>query len=86
LGSSHQSPDEEAFLPQPSGPYLVKELAKNRIEVLPIKLDHVLRLESLPAHHRGPFDRMLIAQCIEENLPVITADPAFDNYLVRVLW
>jgi PIN domain nuclease of toxin-antitoxin system len=72
--------------PQPSGPYLVKELAKNRIEVLPIKLDHVLRLESLPAHHRDPFDRMLIAQCIEENLSVITADPAFDKYPIRVLW
>src|SRR5262252_2047725 len=41
-------------LPKPAGPYLVKELAKNRIEVLAIDLDHVLRLESLPFHHRDP--------------------------------
>src|SRR5262249_9722550 len=59
-------------LPQPAGPFLLKELAKNRIEVLPIRLDHVLRIENLPVHHRDPFDRILIAQSMEENLPLIT--------------
>ncbi len=73
-------------LPSPSGPYLVKELAKNRIEVLPIALDHVLRVESLPPHHRDPFDRLLIAQSIEEGWPIITADPLFDRYPVEVIW
>ena len=52
--------------PAPCGPYVVKKLAKNRIEILPIALDHVLRVESLPLHHRDPFDRLLIAQSIEE--------------------
>jgi PIN domain nuclease of toxin-antitoxin system len=73
-------------LPEPSGPYIVKELAKNRIEVLPIKLDHVLRIESLPGHHRDPFDRMLIAQSLEEECPLVTADPIFNSYPVKVLW
>lgn len=73
-------------LPQPSGPYLVKELAKNRIEVLPITLDHVLRIESLPVHHRDPFDRFLIAQSIEEGWPIVTADPVFARYPVEVIW
>jgi PIN domain nuclease of toxin-antitoxin system len=73
-------------LPEPSGPYLVKKLAQNRIEVLPIKLDHVLRLEYLPAHHRDPFDRILIAQSLEESLPLVTADPVFEKYPVRIIW
>ncbi len=73
-------------LPEPSGPYLVKELAKNRIEVLPITLDHVLRTEALPLHHRDPFDRLLIAQSIEEGWPIITTDPWFARYPVDVIW
>jgi len=43
-------------LPRPSGPYLVKQAAENRIEVLPITLDHILRIESLAMHHR---DRLI---------------------------
>jgi len=73
-------------LPQPSGRYLVKKLAKDRIEVLPITLNHVLRTEALPLHHRDPFDRLLIAQSIEEGWPIITADPWFARYPVDVIW
>ncbi len=73
-------------LPVPSGPYLVKKLVKDRIEVLPITLDHVLRTESLPLHHRDPFDRLIIAQSIEEGWPIITADPWFARYPVEVIW
>ena len=61
-------------LPEPSGPYLVKKLAHDRIEVLPVTLDHVLRTESLPLHHRDPFDRMLVAHCLNRDLTLITAD------------
>ena len=73
-------------MPQPSGPYLVKKAAENRIEVLPISLDHILRLESLPMHHRDPFDRVLIAQSLEERLPLVTADPQFERYPVELIW
>jgi PIN domain nuclease of toxin-antitoxin system len=73
-------------LPEPTGPYILKELGKNRIEVLPIKLEHVLRIESLPVHHRDPFDRILIAQSLEENLPLVTADPAFERYPAKLIW
>jgi PIN domain nuclease of toxin-antitoxin system len=73
-------------VPLPAGPYLVKKLGENRIEVLPIKLDHVLRIESLVVHHRDPFDRILIAQSLEEKLPIVTSDPWFDRYPVRVIW
>jgi PIN domain nuclease of toxin-antitoxin system len=73
-------------LPEPSGPYLVRKAAENRIEVLPIKLDHVLRIESLEEHHRDPFDRVLIAQSIEEKLPLVTSDPHFERYPVELIW
>jgi PIN domain nuclease of toxin-antitoxin system len=53
---------------------------------LPITLDHVLRTESLPRHHRDPFDRLLIAQSIEQGWPIVTADPVFARYSVDVIW
>jgi PIN domain nuclease of toxin-antitoxin system len=73
-------------LPEPAGRYLGKKLSQNRIEVLPITLDHVLKTESLPLHHRDPFDRLLIAQSIEEGWPIITADPWFARYPVELIW
>jgi PIN domain nuclease of toxin-antitoxin system len=74
------------LLPEPTGPYLTKKLAKDRIEILPITLDHVLQTESLPPHHRDPFDRLLIAQSMQEDWPIITADPWFAHYSVKVIW
>lgn len=38
----------------------------NGIEILPITLEHVVALENLPAHHKDPFDRLLVAQAIVE--------------------
>lgn len=73
-------------LPKPVGPYLVKKLVHDQIELLPVTLDHVLGIESLPSHHRDPFDRMLIAQSIEEGWPIVTADPWFSRYPVEVIW
>ena len=73
-------------LPQPAGPYIISKLAENRIETLPINLDHLLVLERLPMHHRDPFDRILIAQSMEEGWPIVTADRDFKKYPIRVIW
>jgi|ERR1700733_335237 len=73
-------------LPLPVGDYLSAKLKANGVLVLHITFDHVKRVEELPLHHRDPFDRMLIAQSIEENLPIITADPVFKRYTVQVIW
>src|SRR5262249_52644524 len=59
---------------------------KNRLRVLPIRLQHVLALESLPPVHKDPFDRLLIAQACVEGATVITKDPVFGQYPVTVLW
>jgi len=73
-------------LPLPAGPFLTGELRSNHVRLLPVSLSHVLRVEELPLHHRDPFDRLLIAQSIEEGWPIITADPRFTRYPVDVIW
>lgn len=73
-------------LPEPAGPYLLRKLAENRIETLLIELNHLLAFEGLSLHHRDPFDRMLIAQALDENLPIVTADSDFSRYPVKVIW
>ena len=73
-------------LRRPAGPFVIRKLAENGIETLPIDLDHLLVFEGLPMHHRDPFDRMLIAQALEENLPIVTGDPLFARYPVKVIW
>jgi PIN domain nuclease of toxin-antitoxin system len=73
-------------LPEPVGPYLLKNMAENRIETLPVTLDHVLKVEFLPLHHRDPFDRILIAQSLEEKLLFVTSDEVFRRYGVDVAW
>jgi PIN domain nuclease of toxin-antitoxin system len=77
---------EKLPLPRPAGPFLIRKLAESQIEILPIALDHLVTFEGLPMHHGDPFDRMIIAQALEENLPIITADRFFARYPVVVIW
>ena len=58
----------------------------NRVRLLQIEPQHIYALSQLPFHHKDPFDRLLIAQAAVEDLPVLSADPAFAAYQVSVLW
>lgn len=62
------------------------QLDKNAIDILPIELNHISAIINLEFHHRDPFDRMIIAQSITENLPVITRDSMFSKYPVELIW
>ena len=62
------------------------QIAEQAFDTLSITLSHAQRAGSLPGPLLDPFDRMLIAQAQEENLPVIGLDRAFDAYRVRRLW
>ena len=53
---------------------------------LPITLQHALRAGSLPGPHSDPFDRMLIAQAISDDLVLVSNEIAFDSYGVRRIW
>ena len=71
---------------EPAVGYLKRQILKNNIRMLPILIDHVARLESLPLHHRDPFDRILVAQCMEGSLSLLSADPLMKRYSVPVIW
>ncbi len=58
----------------------------NNVEILPITLAHVLALENLPAHHKDPFDRLLVAQALVEEAVLVSADPNIARYAVQVVW
>ncbi len=59
-------------------------MARTGVTPLPVLHRHALHLASLPPHHRDPFDRMLVAQAQVEGLGVLTADPQFRKYDVKV--
>ncbi len=61
-------------------------LRRSRFQALAISMEHAHRAGALPGMHRDPFDRMLIAQCGLEALPIVTANPVFAAYGVEVIW
>jgi PIN domain nuclease of toxin-antitoxin system len=62
------------------------ELDRNRIETLPITNAHAFKAGRLPAHHRDPFDRMLVAQAQIESLGIVSGDSNLRLYEVNVFW
>ena len=70
----------------PFSVFVFDQLNRNRINILDISVQHIARVAYLPFHHRDPFDRMIIAQALVEQLPVISTDAALDLYAVQRLW
>ena len=66
--------------------YVTEHVAANGFRLLDIRMPHVGRVESLPSHHGDPFDRLLIAQALDEKIPVVTADAVFRDYGVKRIW
>lgn len=56
------------------------------LRLAPIELIYILRVETLPWHHRDPFDRLLVAHCLVESMPILSNDPLFDTYGIKRLW
>ncbi|MGF1527139.1 MAG: type II toxin-antitoxin system VapC family toxin [Candidatus Competibacterales bacterium] len=66
--------------------HLEHYLASQGFDELPIRLSHAHRAGSLPGHHRDPFDRMLIAQALQEGLTLVSKESLFDDYGVARIW
>jgi len=66
--------------------FVKEHITGNNIQILNISLSHIYRLESLQYHHRDPFDRLIISQSIEENIPIISSDNEFDHYEIKRIW
>ncbi|MEH2234733.1 type II toxin-antitoxin system VapC family toxin [Nostoc sp.] len=66
--------------------FIEQQIIRNGIELLPIAIGHITVVVTLPLHHRDPFDRILIAQSVVKNLPILSADKIFDAYPIERLW
>ena len=55
-------------------------------KILPIKREHLIVLSTLDLIHRDPFDRIIIAQAIAENMPLVSSDDIFQQYPVKHIW
>jgi len=58
----------------------------NNVDIVPITLTHVLTLDGLPSYHKDPFDRLIIAQAMVEGIAVISNDPMFAHYPIKLIW
>lgn len=67
-------------LPLPPGTYVPDRMRSNGVRGLPVTHRHALHVATLPAHHRDPFDRLLIAQAQLDKLTILTADRTFEKY------
>jgi PIN domain nuclease of toxin-antitoxin system len=72
-------------LPSPVEQYVAEKL-ESGFHMLPIEWTHAAAVETMPFHHRDPFDRLLAAQAIIEKMPIVTADPVFRLYKADVVW
>jgi len=61
-------------------------LTENGFSFLPVRWEHTQLLETMPWHHKDPFDRLLISTAMVEDLTLITSDNAVSKYDISVLW
>jgi len=73
-------------LPEPPESLIPTELARNRIDSIPILNAHAFKAGQLPMHHRDPFDRLLIAQAQLESMDIISNDRHMGLYDVGIAW
>jgi|SRR5665213_1727774 len=77
---------EKIKLPRPFGEVFPQQLEVNGFELLPISCAQLNCLVGLSFHHRDPFDRLLVAQAIVDDLTIVTRDPEFSKYPAKILW
>ncbi len=66
--------------------FVPRELTRNGFELLEIPLAHATAVETLPQHHKDPFDRLLIVQARIEGISIVSVDAIFDSYGVTRTW
>jgi PIN domain nuclease of toxin-antitoxin system len=66
--------------------FIGEQISEYAFKILPIHLDHVLCVYALPQHHRDPFDRLLIAQALAEDIPLLSRNSEFAPYSANVVW
>ena len=72
--------------PQDLEGFMTEEMRRSSFRPLAVDLRHALAVRNLPLHHRDPFDRLLVAQALREELTLVSGDPQVTRYPVTVLW
>jgi PIN domain nuclease of toxin-antitoxin system len=65
---------------------IFKVIEESGFETLPLTTSHILQNSTLEFHHQDPFDRIIIAQSLVENMTIITKDRQFEKYNVPIIW
>lgn len=73
-------------LPEPYEVFIEREIATNRFRILHVQPKHVAPIITMPFHHRDPFDRLIVAQALVEQIAIISNDAILDAYAVARLW
>lgn len=73
-------------LAEPPREFMENRIRKNALRPFSVTLAHTYRVAHLPFHHRDPFDRLLVAQALEEDLPLLSADEILSEYGIRRIW
>lgn len=66
--------------------WMIRAMKDLEVTILSVTVEYADVQAGLPHHHRDPFDRLLIAQAIVENVPLVSNDDVFDQYGVSRLW
>jgi PIN domain nuclease of toxin-antitoxin system len=72
--------------PSDAKQFLLQLVRSLDLYALPIEFDDVAAVEALPLHHKDPFDRLLVVQAQRNHLPIVSADPVFEQYGVKRVW
>ncbi len=73
-------------LRKPLSQLIADQIQRNGLEILAINLEHILRLDTLPSHHKDPFDRMIVSQAVVEGWEIVSHDHAISQYPVKIIW
>ncbi|MBI5846014.1 MAG: type II toxin-antitoxin system VapC family toxin [Deltaproteobacteria bacterium] len=73
-------------LPVPFKDFWEEQLTANDFSLLPISMAHCARVAILPFYHRDPFDRLIIAQALADDIAIVGKDNMFDSYGVKRIW
>ena len=73
-------------LPEEPAQYLAARISQYHFQALPVQISHAVHVYGLPKHHADPFDRLLVAQCQLEGMPLISRDEDIQKYDLEVIW
>ncbi len=73
-------------LTEPPREFVIHRMNANALTELPVSMAHALALQNMPLHHKDPFDRLLIAQAMVNQIPLLSADQQLSVYDIERLW